>query len=77
MARYALIAHCGIGLVFLATGTYGQSTSTLCRFEQGPRAGQTQDYAPMAPLPVGTPCQDGAGSMGKVVAAPAPAGKGS
>src|SRR5215510_10274090 len=45
-------------------------TSTLCSFTSGPRAGQTQDYAPQAPLPVGTPCQDGNGSTGTVVAAP-------
>jgi hypothetical protein len=43
-------------------------TSTLCKFTSGPRTGQTQDYAPQAPLPVGTPCQDGAGSFGTVVA---------
>ncbi len=51
--------------------------STLCRFTAGPRAGETRDYAPMDPLPVGTPCQDGAGSTGYVVAqsssAPPPA----
>ncbi len=43
-------------------------SSTLCVFDAGPRAGQRQDYAPMAPLPVGTPCQDGRGSTGRVVA---------
>ena len=43
--------------------------STLCRFTNGPRAGQVQDYAPMAPLPVGTPCHDGQGSTGVVVGA--------
>jgi hypothetical protein len=42
--------------------------STLCVFDAGPRAGERQDYAPMAPLPVGTPCHDGRGSTGKVVA---------
>lgn len=40
--------------------------STLCVFDAGPRAGQRQDYAPMAPLPVGTPCHDGRGSTGRV-----------
>ena len=50
--------------------TAAQQTSTLCKFSAGPRAGQTQDYAPMAALPVGTPCQDGAGSTGTVVLAP-------
>ncbi|MCE9521953.1 MAG: hypothetical protein K8S25_05910 [Alphaproteobacteria bacterium] len=43
-------------------------TSTLCRFTSGPRAGQTQDYAPMAPIPVGSNCQDARGSFGTVVA---------
>ena len=42
--------------------------STLCVFDAGPRAGQRQDYAPMAPIPVGTPCHDGRGSTGHVVA---------
>ncbi len=46
-----------------------QSGSTICQFQAGPRAGQTQDYAPMSPLPVGTSCQDGQGSTGVVVAA--------
>ncbi len=43
------------------------ATSTLCRFTSGPRAGQVQDYAPMAPIPVGSPCQDARGSYGVVV----------
>lgn len=43
-------------------------TSTLCRFTEGPRRGQVQDYAPMAPLPVGSSCQDARGSSGVVVA---------
>lgn len=42
--------------------------STLCLFDAGPRAGERQDYAPMDPLPVGTPCRDGRGSTGRVVA---------
>lgn len=42
--------------------------STLCRFTSGPRDGDTQDYAPMAPIPVGSACQDGRGSSGIVVA---------
>lgn len=51
-------------------GSAGGQKSTLCRFENGPRAGQTQDYAPEVPLPVGTPCQDGQEplSSGHVVA---------
>jgi hypothetical protein len=42
--------------------------STLCRFTDGPRRGQVQDYAPMAPLPVGSGCQDARGSSGVVIA---------
>lgn len=42
--------------------------STLCRFTSGPRRGETQDYAPMAPIPVGSSCQDARGSYGTVVA---------
>jgi hypothetical protein len=75
MARYALTLCYGIGLLLLTTTSYGQVTSTLCRFDQGPRAGQTQDYAPKAPLPVGTGCQDGAGSTGRVVAPAGPSQK--
>jgi hypothetical protein len=53
----------------IAKPSSGGEKSTICSFTSGPRAGQTQDYAPMAPLPVGSACQDGAGSFGKVVAA--------
>ena len=42
--------------------------STLCQFTTGPRAGQVQDYAPMAPIPVGSNCQDARGSYGTVIA---------
>ena len=48
--------------------------SSICHFIDGPRADENQDFAPMAPLPVGTPCQDGAGSSGSVVAALRPRG---
>lgn len=41
--------------------------SAKCRFTSGTRAGQTQDYSPRPPIPVGTPCNDGAGSFGIVV----------
>jgi hypothetical protein len=42
--------------------------STLCQFTAGPRQGETQDYAPMDPIPVGSACNDGAGSTGRVIA---------
>ncbi len=43
-------------------------TSTLCQYSRGPRAGQTQDYAPRASLPVGSSCWDGVSSYGTIVA---------
>jgi hypothetical protein len=43
------------------------ASSTLCQFNSGTRAGQTQNYAPMAPIPVGSPCTDGQGSTGVVI----------
>lgn len=45
-----------------------QQMSTLCSFNQGPRAGTTHDYAPLDPLPVGTSCNDGNGSTGTMIA---------
>lgn len=51
-------------------GANAGATSTLCRFDTGARKGQTQDYAPTAPLRVGSGCQDGAGSTGVVIARP-------
>jgi hypothetical protein len=71
MARFISLT---VWFTLLASVAHGQTTSTLCRFDRGPRAGQTQDYAPMAPLPIGSGCQDGVGSTGWVVA---PEGKGS
>jgi predicted hydrocarbon binding protein len=44
------------------------STSTVCQFNSGPRAGTTHDYAPLAGLPIGSSCQDGAGSTGVIIA---------
>jgi hypothetical protein len=45
-----------------------QETSTLCKFTSGPVAGTMHDYAPLDPLPVGTACNDGAGSTGVIIA---------
>jgi hypothetical protein len=46
--------------------------SAVCLFSDGPRAGETQDYARNWPSPraVGSPCEDGAGSTGRVIAVP-------
>jgi hypothetical protein len=52
-------------------------TSTLCKFTSGPASGTMHDYAPLDPLPVGTACNNGAGSTGVIIApstnAPPPA----
>jgi hypothetical protein len=45
--------------------------STTCRFTNGPRLGQTQNFAGfpgITPIPLGSPCTDGAGSTGFAVA---------
>jgi hypothetical protein len=47
-----------------------QQISTLCHFTFGQRAGTNVDYAPRAPLPVGTPCNDGYGSVGVIIPIP-------
>src|SRR5438067_13267406 len=42
------------------------AVSTICHFNRGPRSGTNLDYGRMGfrPLPVGSFCQDGAGSTG-------------
>jgi hypothetical protein len=42
-----------------ATSRGSNSTGTICKFESGPQAGSSHDYAPLPALPVGSPCQDG------------------
>ena len=68
---HRLLAVASLG--FLLSSYYVPShaqgaTSTLCKFTTGPRAGQVHDYAPMAAIPVGSPCQDGVASTGFVIA---------
>ena len=44
--------------------------SFTCRFTHGPRAGHTINFEGVAgarPAPIGTPCQDGAGSYGTTI----------
>ena len=41
--------------------------SAKCQFTIGPRSGQMQDFSPRPPIPVGTPCNDGQGSIGTVI----------
>jgi Alpha/beta hydrolase family len=40
--------------------------SSVCHFTSGSHSGQSIDYAPMEPIPVGMSCQDGADSTGFV-----------
>jgi hypothetical protein len=42
--------------------------STVCKFTLGPRVGTTQDFSNLWPVPIGSPCTDGEGSRGVVVA---------
>ena len=45
----------------------GQITTFRCRFVNGPRAGQIEDYSrykDVAPILIGAPCQDAGGSWG-------------
>jgi hypothetical protein len=42
--------------------------STVCKFTLGPRVGTTQDFSELSPVPIGSPCTDGEGSRGVVIA---------
>jgi hypothetical protein len=52
-----------------ATAGAGRAVSTICQFLSGPKAHGWHDYAPLPPVALGSPCQDGTGSAGIVVAA--------
>ena len=41
--------------------------STLCLFQTGPEAGRIWEFSPAKPLPVGSQCQNSAGSTGIVI----------
>ena len=56
------------GVVIAKSSKGSGAKSTICKFTSGPSAGTTHDYAPMDPIPVGSPCTDGAGSDGVVIA---------
>jgi hypothetical protein len=67
------------GVIAARTGLTSTSSSrsklsSICSFTAGPRAGTWQDYAPRSAIPVGSPCQDGGGSTGIVIAAMGSAG---
>lgn len=59
----------------LTMNSAASQMSTLCKFATGARAGTIYDLAPMAPVPVGSPCQDGAGSAGFVISAGTSSGR--
>lgn len=48
--------------------TPNSAASTVCLFQRGPLKGTMVDYAPQPALPVGSPCNDGRGSSGIVIA---------
>jgi len=70
----AVAALLGGAVLAMPGPAMAQETSTLCRFTSGPRAGQTQDYAPQAAIPVGSSCWDGISSSGTVVSRGASSG---
>lgn len=69
----AAVASCALAPVFCGPAVAGfasdgRPVNTLCAFNQGPRAGQTEDYGPRDPLLVGASCWDGISSYGNIVA---------
>jgi hypothetical protein len=68
LSSWVLIVSAGM-IVASGVSASAQERSFLCQFTSGPRAGQVHDYAghPAGALPVGSPCQDGAGSNGVIV----------
>jgi hypothetical protein len=68
-ARGLLLGVSALLLILSVTDAVrAQAVSTVCTFTAGPRAGTSYDYAIIGwrPLPVGSPCLDGAGSTGYV-----------
>src|SRR5438876_5247504 len=66
----------GIGMTVMVVACAGSGGGSgppagmgnACKFNAGPRSGQTQDYSQLGFLPLGSPCTDGQGSTGTVVA---------
>ncbi len=69
-----VVALEGSGISGPSPGGPPQGMGNACKFNSGPRAGQTQDYSQLQPLPLGSPCQDGQSplSTGVVVALGSP-----
>ena len=53
----------------VAQASDSPQTGSACKFTSGPKAGSTHDDSPIQ-APLGTACDDGAGSSGVIVAAP-------
>ena len=52
-----------------ATNQFAEVLAANCKFNQGPRAGQVENYhGKIAPLPLGAACTDGLRSIGIIVA---------
>ncbi len=58
----------GLQSIEIPSRTPPAGMGNQCKFDKGPRAGQTQDYSHLKPVTLGTNCGDGRGSTGKVVA---------
>lgn len=60
----------GAGLSTESSSGSGTTLTTICKFQSGPKAGTTFDFAPygVQPIPVGAPCNDGVSSFGIAVA---------
>jgi hypothetical protein len=66
----AIAAPTSTGATPWSSGTIGSPgpASTICQFMSGPKAHGWHDYAPLTPAALGSPCRDGVGSAGIVVA---------
>ena len=53
--------------LFVSDLAYAQQLTHTCKFDKGPRAGQTLAYPAAQPIPVGAPCRDGVASTGVAV----------
>lgn len=60
-------AYLSLSQTTLLAQNIDSQSSTLCYYLQGFRIGQTDDYAPRPPLPIGSQCSDGSRNSGVVV----------
>lgn len=66
MRKFGVVIASLVVLLAGAARLSAEMTNT-CKFNKGPRAGQTQRYPQYDPIPVGSPCQDGRGSSGVAI----------